>query len=59
MPTSTATSLQYEAFRDRLDENAWRVEAIDAANDGDVYITLFMGPNAKERAIEYAQFKNR
>jgi hypothetical protein len=35
----------------------WTVEAIDIAGDGDIYQTLFVGPEARERASEYAQFK--
>ena len=36
----------------------WRVEAIDYDNEGQVYVTIFSGPKAEERAVEYASFKN-
>ena len=55
---ATAT-IQFEAIQDRMDHEAWRVEGIDYTNDGIGYIALFMGPNAQERAKEYASFKNR
>jgi hypothetical protein len=55
---STVTeALKYEAFPDKVEPNAWRVEANDI-DRGDVYIALFMGPLAQERAEEYARFKN-
>ncbi len=36
---------------------SWRVEAIDDAQDGSIYVTIFFGPHAKERAAEYAKSK--
>lgn len=36
---------------------AWTVEAIDMANDGDIYQAIFIGPQARERAEEYAKYK--
>jgi|HubBroStandDraft_4_1064222.scaffolds.fasta_scaffold00028_23 hypothetical protein len=50
---------EYEVIRDRLDQESWRVEGIDYANDGIVYIAVFTGPRAIERAEEYAAFKNQ
>ena len=35
----------------------WRVEAIDFDNEGIIYATCFSGPDAKERAEEYAAWK--
>ncbi len=35
----------------------WTVEAIDTAADGDIYQAFFHGPEARERAQEYARFK--
>ena len=32
----------------------WAIEAIDEKGDGEVYVTLFTGPFAKERALDYA-----
>jgi len=42
------------ASKHSLDE--WRVEAIDS--EGRVFVTLFSGPAARERAHEYAAWKN-
>jgi hypothetical protein len=50
---------EYEVIQDQLDRESWRVEGIDYANDGVVYIAVFTGPRGKERAEEYATFKNR
>ena len=35
----------------------WTVEAIDMAVDGSIYQAFFVGPEAHERAQEYARFK--
>ncbi len=35
----------------------WRVEAIDYEREGEVYLTIFSGPLAEERAKEYATWK--
>ena len=49
--------MEYEITKslDALDE--WRVEAINHDGDGEIYVTIFSGPNAKERAEEYAEWK--
>lgn len=56
--TSDVPSLKHEAIEDRIDPHQWRVECLDLST-GDVYVALFCGPIAKERALEYADFKNR
>jgi hypothetical protein len=50
--------LQFEPKQDRLEPDAWRVEAIDYDRDGVVFIAVFSGPGAQDRAEEYAAFKN-
>jgi hypothetical protein len=35
--------------------NAWTVEAI--GEDGEIYQAIFLGPEAKERAYEYARLR--
>jgi hypothetical protein len=46
------------AVEERKDQpGVWTVEAIDSSGDGDIYQALFFGPEARERAREYAQFK--
>ncbi len=39
------------------DNSEWRVEAIEEP-EGQVYLAIFCGPEAQERAIEYAAWKN-
>ena len=34
----------------------WHVEAI--GKDGEIYVAIFSGPEARERATEYADWKN-
>jgi len=34
---------------------AWTVEAV--SDDGEIYQAIFIGPEAEERAYEYARFK--
>jgi len=47
--------MRYEVLEDRRYPGEWRVEAID--DEGSCYVTLFSGPRAKERAFEYAEWK--
>jgi hypothetical protein len=47
--------MDYEVFEDRLSATTWRVEAIGA--DGEVYVAIFSGPDAEQRAREYAQHR--
>jgi len=44
----------YQGF---LTPDDWVVETLDSAGDGGIYITVFCGPKAKERAVEYAEEK--
>jgi len=46
------------AVEDRQTPGDWRVEAIDYENEGKVYVTIFSGPESRERAEEYATIKN-
>jgi hypothetical protein len=39
-------------------EDAWLVEAIDCASEGELYPALFYGLDAEKRAREYAAWKN-
>ena len=47
--------MNYEVFADKQFPNDWRAEAI--GDDGDCYVVVFSGPNAEQRAREYAQFE--
>lgn len=51
--------MKYEVSQDRTDSTAWRTEAIDHDSEGECYVVEFWGPQAEERAREYAEFKNR
>jgi hypothetical protein len=51
-------SLQHETIEDKLHPGDYRVEAIDNERDGEVYIAIFVGPDAKQRAQEYTDWKN-
>jgi len=50
--------LNWEATEDRRHPGEWHVEAIDWPNDGRVFVTIFTGPCAEERAREYLAWKN-
>jgi len=56
-PTSRV-KMEYEVAEDKLFPGDWRVEATDYESDGECYVVIFSGPHAKERAEEYADFKN-
>ena len=50
--------LKYEVVESRGVKGEWRAEAIDFDDEGQCYVVLFSGPHAKERAEEYATWKN-
>jgi len=50
--------MEWIGFEDKNNPNDWRVEANDYENEGAVYVAIFSGPDAKERAKEYAGIKN-
>jgi hypothetical protein len=50
--------IEFEAIEDRASAGDWRVEGINFAGDGEVYTAIFTGPLARERAVEYAAWKN-
>jgi hypothetical protein len=52
-------SMEWECIEDRHHPGDWRVEAIDHDNEGQIYVAIFSGPEAQERAEEYAALKNR
>lgn len=39
--------------------NAWSAEAVNFAGDGEIYVAIFVGPRGRERAEEYAAWKNK
>ena len=58
MQAKTASELRYETFQDQKTPEYWRVEAVDSRS-GDVFVAVFSGPLARDRATEYAAFKNQ
>ena len=44
-----------EVFERKGQPGAWSVEAI--GDDGEIYQAIFIGPEAKEHAAEYAAYK--
>lgn len=50
--------MMYETIQDRHHPDDWRVEAIDRESDGEIYVTIFSGHDAQERATEYSDWKN-
>ena len=50
--------LEHEVISARDAAGEWLVEAIDHEQEGEVYMTRFSGPRARERAEEYAHWKN-
>ena len=49
---AVAISEPAKVFEDRLYPDDWRVEWVD--DDGGVELAIFAGPNARERALRYA-----
>jgi hypothetical protein len=49
-----AFAVVYQGY---LGDDDWVVEALDSHGDGGIYATVFAGPSAKERALEYAEEK--
>jgi hypothetical protein len=48
----------HEVIEDRNERDTWRVEAIHAEGDGEVFVAIFSGPDAENCAREYASWKN-
>ena len=50
--------MYHEIKRSARFPGEWVVEAIDREGEGDVYLAIFSGPAAQERASDYAAWKN-
>jgi hypothetical protein len=48
--------VKYEVAESSRYSGHWHVEAID--EQGKIYVAIFSGPEAQERAAEYADWKN-
>lgn len=40
------------------DDGDWTAGAVDTAGEGEISLAVFSGPEARERAEEYAAWKN-
>ena len=52
-PDDNAPDLRAKVFEDRITPGDWRVEKID--DDGEIEVAIFGGPNARVRALRYAE----
>jgi hypothetical protein len=50
---SATLDSEITVFEDRANEGDWRVEYFD--DDGGCYVTIFAGPKAEQRALDYAR----
>lgn len=46
--------MKYELAESRHTHGEWVVEGIDYDGEGEIYVAIFSGPMAKERAEQYA-----
>jgi hypothetical protein len=46
-----------ESDRSR-DGDEWQVTAVNHDSDGEIYLAFFVGSDSRERAVEYAAWKN-
>jgi hypothetical protein len=44
-------------YQGYVSHDDWVVESFDADDSGEAYLTVFSGPQARERALEYATEK--
>lgn len=49
--------MSVEVYERKGEPGVWAVEEINDEGDGEVYLTVFSGPDAKFRADEYWVFK--
>lgn len=49
--------MKYDVYESEEHKNDWIAGAV-LEGEGDIYIAIFSGPEAKERASEYASWKN-
>jgi hypothetical protein len=50
--------VRYQVELSRGTQDEWRVEAINHEGDGEIYVAIFSGPDAKRRAEGYAAWKD-
>lgn len=52
--TIVRAKLSADVYKRASNPDEWAVEAVDDTDDGTVYVALFSGPFAKDRALEYS-----
>ena len=51
--------MKYEYSKSKYYPDTWHVEAINYDGDGEIYMAVFSGPYAEQRALEYLILKNK
>jgi hypothetical protein len=46
--------MRSETTKSQAVQGEWQAEVIDYEGDGEIYVTIFSGPNAEERAKEFS-----
>jgi hypothetical protein len=50
--------MRYEVKASEELPGEWLAGAVDEQGEGEIYVVTFSGPQAQERAEEYAEWKN-
>jgi hypothetical protein len=50
--------MRYDVARSEEAPFDWVASAVNDEGDGEIYVAVFSGPRAKERAAEYAEWMN-
>lgn len=50
--------MQSEAIENQIVQGEWQAEVVNHEGDGEVYVTIFSGPGAEERAKEFCLHRN-
>ena len=50
--------MKYEVVKSKYAQDTWVVEAINLPGEGEIFAACFDGPDAQQRAEEYATWKN-
>ena len=46
--------MQSEAMKSQIVQGQWQAEVVNYEGDGEVYVTIFSGPDAEERAKNFS-----
>jgi hypothetical protein len=50
--------MQSETIENQIVQGEWQAEVVNHEGDGEVYVTIFSGPDAEERAKEFCLHRN-